>query len=201
MERNTGVALTHRMGALPLAPLPVLAMLVQGCLVESERARYPQTAKLAAVDVLHGTTITDNYQWLEHGDDPCVQKWTEAQDKFAREFIDALPERRWLINRFEHLWRYDDEGRPREALIGDRVFFSRKREDDEKRTYLTRETLEAPAVELLNPNEWDETKSLAGTVPSRDGKYRAFGVADGGDEDARIRIMDVATIKVFPDRL
>jgi prolyl oligopeptidase len=39
----------------------------------------PQTPARPIVDVLHGTTLTDRYRWLEHGKDPEVAAWTRAQ--------------------------------------------------------------------------------------------------------------------------
>ena len=39
----------------------------------------PETPARPVVDVLHGTTLTDRYRWLENGRDPEVEAWTRAQ--------------------------------------------------------------------------------------------------------------------------
>ncbi len=39
--------------------------------------QYPETPKIAVKDTLHGIVITDNYRWLEDGENPDVINWEE----------------------------------------------------------------------------------------------------------------------------
>jgi prolyl oligopeptidase len=162
---------------------------------------YPSTEKTPVVETIHGVTLTDNYQWLEDPKDQKVKNWTDKQHELTYSLIDVLPQRTWLTNRFNQLWRYDDESVPREVLKGKRLFYSIKNKDEDKWIYMTKAHADAEPVELLNPNEWPENDSLDLTRPSRDGKYLAFGVAEAGNEDPKIRIMEVATKKILPDTL
>jgi len=50
-------------------------------------------------------------------------------------------------------------------------------------------------VELLNPNKWGAHDTLDFAVPSRDGKYVAYGRAQGGDENPITHVLEVATMK------
>src|SRR5262245_25318997 len=54
-------------------------------------AAPPATPKNLATDVYHGVAITDEYRWLENGNDKDVQKWSEAQNAHARSVLDKLP--------------------------------------------------------------------------------------------------------------
>lgn len=165
------------------------------------KVKYPKTEKIAVKDTLHGTVLIDNYQWLENGDDTKVKEWTEKQEELTRSIIDSLPQREFLIKRFNELWRYDDESVPWRVLNGERIFFSSKKKDDEKWIYNTKENENAEPVELINPNKWDAVETLHGVSSSRDGKYLAFGKARGGDENPVVSVMEVATKKVLSDSL
>src|SRR5215813_4301892 len=51
----------------------------------------PATARRPVTDTYFGTTVTDDYRWLENGADPEVIAWSEAQNARARSVLDALP--------------------------------------------------------------------------------------------------------------
>jgi prolyl oligopeptidase len=166
-----------------------------------KKLNYPPTDKIKVVDTLHGTEIIDYYQWLENANDPKVQKWTEAQERLTRSVLDSLPQRSWVIERLNQLWRYDDESIPHKVIEGERIFLWTKKKEGEKWIYNVKENEDAPIIELLNPNNWDPTETLSGVKPSRDGKYVAFGKAIGGNENPIVKIMEVATKKILPDTL
>jgi len=161
----------------------------------------PETNKVPVSEDFHGTTLTDDYAWLQDAEDPEVIAWTEAQTAYAASVIDDLPQKVWLAGRFNELWRYDDESVPRRVLEGDRLFYYTKKKEDEKWVYVTRANEGAEPVELLNPNEWPETETLAGISASRDGKFIAFGKAHGGDENPVVEVMNVETGEMLPDKL
>src|SRR5580692_8366732 len=65
-------------------------------------ARPPATPVNPVRDLLHGLDLVDNYRWLEgdHADPdrmgqvtPEVGSWTDAQNQYTREVLDALPGR------------------------------------------------------------------------------------------------------------
>ncbi len=86
-------------------------------------------------------------------------------------------------------------------LDGERLFYWTKKKEDEKWVYMTKVTEDAEGVVVLNPNEWDDTETLGGTNPSRDGQYVAYGVAHGGDENPVVQIMVTETGELLPDTL
>jgi prolyl oligopeptidase len=168
---------------------------------KTPKVTYPETPKITVCDTLYGTVLKDDYRWLENAQDSLVTTWTEAEEKLTHSLLDNLPQRTWLMERLNELWRYDDESVPHRCLIGDRIFISTKKKDDEKWVYCTMEREGASRVELLNPNKWDPTETLDGAVPSRDGQYVVYGVARGGDENSVYRVMVSSTGELLPDTL
>jgi prolyl oligopeptidase len=167
----------------------------------SQKLQYPQTKKIPVVNSYHGTDITDNYRWLEKGEDEEVNAWVEAQERLTHLLIDKLPHRQWLANRFNELRRYDDEDVPKAVIDGEKVFVYTKKENEDKWVYNVKDNPEAPLRVLIDPNEWEKTETLAYPVPSRDGRYVAYGVAHGGDENPIYRILVTETGEVLPDSL
>jgi prolyl oligopeptidase len=161
---------------------------------------YPQTPKIAVIDSLHNTEIIDEYRWLEDSNNPAVQTWLAEQESITHSIIDTLPQHEWLIERLTALWRYDDEQAPYQVLSSTRLFFWARKKEWERWAYYYREQESAPATILLNPNEWG-SKTLDFVQPSRDGKYIAFGIAEAGNEQTAVQIMDIATRTIISDSL
>ena len=65
---------------------------------------YPPTPKKPVTDTYGNITVTDDYRWLENGDDPEVKAWSAAQTKLTRSVLDALPVRAELAERFRELF-------------------------------------------------------------------------------------------------
>lgn len=162
---------------------------------------FPETPKIAVRDTLHGTVILDNYQWLEKADDPQVKEWTAAQMTFTQSYLDTVSQRAYLAQRFNELWRYDDETVPRRVPDSGRLFFWVKKTSNEKWAYAMKDNDQAETRIILDPNTWPENDQVHGAVPSRDGKYLAYGKAVGGNESPVVHIMEIDTGRILPDSL
>jgi len=84
----------------------------------------PPTPVEAVTDTLHGTLVVDPYRWLENGADPKVQAWTEAQNAYTRQVLDAWPGRAALTARYDTLFAIDTAVGA--TVAGSRVFLERK---------------------------------------------------------------------------
>ncbi len=162
---------------------------------------YPTTKMIPVVNDYHGTKITDNYRWLEDASTEEVQAWTTEEEAFTHSITGPLPQRAWLEERFNALWRYDDETVPHPVLDGERLFYRTKKKEDEKWVYMTKANADAEGQVVLDPNEWDDTETMGGSSASRDGKYVAYGVAHGGDENPIVRVMVTETGELLDDTL
>jgi prolyl oligopeptidase len=63
----------------------------------------PETPKKPVVDTYHGVAVPDDYRWLEADSDPAVKAWSDAENAVARDFLDAIPERKDILARVGQL--------------------------------------------------------------------------------------------------
>jgi prolyl oligopeptidase len=167
---------------------------------EQNQGIYPATERIRVDENIHGTWIIDHYRWLEEESEK-TKEWIEKQHTFTLSQIEGKPHEKWLKQRFSELWRYDDTTVPVELSDSDRLFFSGKTKDQDRWVYFTKKNINAPAELLLDPNTWPEYQSLDITSPSDDGRFLAYGIAEGGDENPVIRILDLETGNLLPDTL
>jgi prolyl oligopeptidase len=159
------------------------------------RPAYPAAERLDLVDDVLGHAVPDPYRWLEDPDDPRTIAWSDAQDELARPYLDGLPGRDALRARLTTLQRAGMVGPP--YWRGTRAFFVRREPGQEHAALLVREA-DGTERTLVDPSALDPdgTTTLDGWSPSIEGDLLAYQLSTGGDEEARLRIMDVATGEV-----
>ena len=74
-----------------LAPICLMSVvaLAQGAVVPQP----PATPKRPVTDEYGAIKVTDDYRWLEDVNNPAVRAWSDAQNREARSYLDALPMR------------------------------------------------------------------------------------------------------------
>ena len=50
---------------------------------------YPASTKQTQTDAYGSVKVADDYRWLEDWNDPNVKSWSEAENGFARKWLDA----------------------------------------------------------------------------------------------------------------
>ncbi|MBI5533294.1 MAG: S9 family peptidase [Deltaproteobacteria bacterium] len=156
---------------------------------------YPSTRTVDAKDVLHGVQVPDPYRWLEDVKSAEVQAWMQVQDKFARSWLDRLPERDAIAARLRELYYVESMGTPHR--YGKRYFYSRREAKREKSAVFWRQGASGAEQVLLDPNTWsdDGTVSLGAWSVSWDGARIAYAVKANNSDEAVLHVMDVATGK------
>ena len=160
----------------------------------------PFSTRIPIVENIHGTVVTDNFRWLEHRTDE-TEKWVSQQHALALSQIGRHPLCNWLSQRLDSLRRYDDTTVCERVAESDHLFFKTKTKEQNRWVYCMKKNKEAPFEIVLDPNTWQKEKTLDVTSPSLDGRYLAYGVATGGDENPVIRIRDLETGMDLPDTL
>ena len=180
-------------GALALSMLPAV---MQG-------ADWPATSKKPVTDVYHGAKVVDDYRWLEDFNDPAVRNWADAENRYSRACLDALPERAAL---YEQLKRLLSDPAPRYRLLTLRhgLFFALKQQPPKEQPALvTLASPDDPASErvVVDPNQLDAkgTTAIDFYVPSADGKLVAVSLSHEGSESGDVHVFDVATGKPLSD--
>ncbi len=152
----------------------------------------PATPARPVTDVVHGTTLTDPYRWLEDNKSEEVVKWTRAQHDAALGWLAKnTPEVPGLR---DELTRYTDRTitSPPSYKKG-REFFTRKVKGEAQAKLYTR--LDGKEVLLFDPLKLDPSgkSSLSGNAYSRDASIIAVGIQVAGDELPTQYIIDSRT--------
>jgi len=149
---------------------------------------------------LHGRWFGDPYAWLEQLDDAESQEWIATQEAVTRSVLDAVPGRDWLRTTLARSSRYERLSPPIPAGTHGWEFLWWAGVDDEKSLFMLRRGADAPLETVLDPNGWADDEVLVFAVPSPDGTLVAFGKSVGSSHHATIRVLDVDTGMLLPDR-
>ena len=165
----------------------------------------PQTPKKPVTDEYQGVKVEDDYQWLEKDDDPEVKAWSNAQNQRTRTYLDKLPDRAAIE---KQLTGWYAKTSPSYSGLVSRpgILFAMKFQPPKQQqmlvTLASADNLKSEKM-VLDPNALDAkgTTAIDWFAPSRDGKYVAISISQGGSEDGTLHIYETATGKALPDSI
>jgi prolyl oligopeptidase len=164
---------------------------------------YPKAAKQPVTDSYGDVHLSDDYRWLEDWSDPKVQAWSEAENGFARKWLDAGPGREAIRARVEQLM---GDTSPSWVAFTARhgVYFALERRPPKQQPYLVvLKSLDdaSSAKVIVDPGVVDPSgsTSIGWFEPSPDAKRVAVSLATGGAEHGDVHVFDVATGKQLKD--
>ncbi len=162
---------------------------------------YPATRQVDQVDNYHGTRVSDPYRWLEDDNSAETKAWVQAQNAVTEKYFAAMPQRVPARKIYTELFNFERFGVPFKE--GGRYFWTRNDGLQQQAVLYTATSLAATPQVALDPNTLtkDGTAALGGTVPSRDGKLLAYGVAKAGSDWQTWRVRDLASGKDLADTL
>jgi prolyl oligopeptidase len=162
---------------------------------------YPVARRSDQVDDYHGEKVADPYRWLEDVDSAETKTWVEAQNKVTFGYLEQIPQRAAIKERFTQLWNFERYGVP--VKRGGKYFYTRNAGLQNQAALYVADSLQAEPRLLLDPNTLlaDGTAALVGWEPSEDGKLLAYGIAEAGSDWEIWRVRDVATGKDRADEL
>lgn len=154
---------------------------------------YPETQRGDVLDDYHGRQVADPYRWLEDTESAATADWIDRQNQVTDAYLAALPEREAIANRLRELWNYERFGVPQPR--GGHYFYTRNDGLQDQSVYYRAGSLDAEPEVLIDPNRLSEdgTVALADAVPSEDGQWLAYGLADGGSDWRTWKVREVAT--------
>ena len=142
-------------------------------------------------EVLHGVEVTDPYRWLEDQDSPRTRQWLEEQMRYARAYLDNIPDRDRARKRIEELLSIETYDSLQKA--GTRYFFRKRAARQEQFCIYMREGADGEDQLLVDP-------AARGTGPytavkplrvSPDGKLLVYEVKQGGERSGTFEILDI----------
>jgi prolyl oligopeptidase len=163
------------------------------------------TQKKPVTDEYQGVKVEDNYQWLENDSDPAVKSWSDAQNQKTRAYIDKLSDRAAVEKQLSD-WYAKTSPSYTGLVSRPGTLFAMKFQPPKQQpmlaTLASADDLKSEKI-ILDPNELDAkgTTAIDWFVPSRDGKYVAISISQGGSEDGTLHIYETATGKALPDSI
>lgn len=164
---------------------------------------YPQTARGDVVEEQFGVRVADPYRWLEDDvrNNPAVRDWVTAQNRVSSAFLERLPHRTAFRARMSQLYDYERFSVPQKA--GTHYFYTRNDGLQNQSVLYVRDGLSGAARTLIDPNSWsqDGATALGDWEPSKDGRYVAYGIQEGGTDWRVLKVIETATGRVLDDEV
>jgi prolyl oligopeptidase len=162
---------------------------------------YPPSKKVDVVDDYFGTKVPDPYRWLEDENSAETKSWVDAQNALTFSYLDKIPYREKLKARLTELYNYPRFTAPFHR--GDRYFFTKNDGLQNQNVYYIQKGVKGTPEVFLDPNKFssDGTSVLRGFSLSKDGKYVAYGISQGGADWITVHVMEVETRKDLSDEL
>jgi len=153
----------------------------------------PPVAEVRPVtNTYHGVDVVDPYQWLEDPSDPEVRAWSDAQNAWARQYLDALPGRETIGARVRAILTSAVRSHRDVTPAGGRFFALEHRPPREQPFIVVLSSLDDPdsARVLVDPTAIDESGAVAidWLVPSPDGTTLAVSLSRGGSERGDVHV-------------
>jgi prolyl oligopeptidase len=155
------------------------------------RADYPPARRLDLVEDLFGYRVADPYRWLEDADAPETRQWLAGEEELWAAYRAELPGREKFAARVRELMQVGYVGVP--AWRGTSRFYLQRDPGQEHGVYYVADG--ADVRSLIDPIAIDPSgrTTLDAAQPDKEGRLLAYQLSAGGDEEALLRVMDVAS--------
>lgn len=163
---------------------------------------YPQAYRDSSmVDSFGQLSVLDPYRWLESTESASTSAWIEAQNKITQDYLKQIPFRGAIRSRLEELWNYERFSSPQKH--GEFYYHFRNAGLQNQDILYRQSTLEAEPEKVLDPNQFssDGTTALGSLAFSGDGQYLAFELSAAGSDWREIRIMDLSSKQLLPEKI
>src|SRR6056297_1600351 len=149
----------------------------------------------------HGTTVKDEFRWLEDEDSEETKKWIKKEVKISKRYFQNLSNYKEVENRIKELMDYEEYTFPK---INDNNLYFFKREGLKNQPYLSEYQLEENTEKILiDQNEFstDGTVAITNFFPDNKNHYIAYTLAESGSDRQRIFIYDTHKQNIIDDKL
>ncbi len=198
MRTTSSTLSTPRRRLVQLIALSTLSLAAAGGARAADPA-YPATQQRPVQDQFHGTTVSEDYRWLEDFESPEVKQWVAAQNALTRARLDAIPGREALAARIKELVMTRPTGYGSLGHYGKHWFAMKYEPGRQQPRIVVMDSPDKPETErvVLDPVQLAADGSLAidWFKPSPDGKRIAVSLSEKGSERGSLHLYDVASGK------
>ncbi|MBK9108278.1 MAG: S9 family peptidase [Saprospiraceae bacterium] len=162
---------------------------------------YPDTRMDTVIDNYFGNSVPDPFRWLEDDRSAETGEWVKRQNELSFSYLDKIPFRKALRQRLEVLFNYERWSTPIKKS-GHYYFFKNNGLQNQDVLYGTDSLGKEPKL-IIDPNAFskDGTSSLSSYSFSKDGRYMAFQVSEGGSDWNNILVLDLESNEHLKDTI
>jgi prolyl oligopeptidase len=163
--------------------------------------QYPITAKEEKTLDFFGTPVSDPYMWLENDTAANTEAWVNEQIALTTNYLDSIPFRQKIKDRFTELFNFEKVGAPIKA--GEYYFMFRNSGLEPQGKYFVRKGEEGAEEVFLDVNALSPEGTTAASLLGADdsNRFMAVSVNEAGSDWGRIEVYDIATKTRLADRL
>ena len=172
----------------------------------NQKPSYPKAKTVDQHDQYFGTNVADPYRWLENADGEDTAQWVKAETQVTDEWLAAIPDREKISKRITSLMNYERYPNNAFGIAGamtwaGRTFVFRNSGLQNQYVLYTGDQDGKTVHVLLDPNTLrsDGTAALTGLVPSTNGKFLAYALAQAGSDWSEWRVRDLDSGKDLAD--
>lgn len=162
-------------------------------LASNESASPPATERIEVKDLHHGVEVVEHYRWLEDASDPKVQAWSDAQDAYARAYLDQLPGLEVLSEELREIMGAKVERHGSFAQQGGHLFAIRDAPPKQQPFLVELKSMEDKEARVVfDPVEFDPEglTHIDWYRVSPDGKTIAMSLSRSGSEVGDLHLID-----------
>jgi prolyl oligopeptidase len=187
-----------------MAGLLLSGLLLAGTTFTTFPTPPPLPSPQPVTEQFFGTTVTDPYRYFENMQDPVVIRFFQQQNAYARAVLSGLGTAREQL--FERIRSLDNSGAVVSGVtrVGPYYFYEKLNPGDNSPKLYVRNADGSGERLLVDPQRLataGKHYTINYFLPSLDGRYVAYGIAEGGSEASVIHIVDAATARVLPDAI
>ena len=192
-----------------LLPIVLVASLFTSCNNQKESTevplmtiqQYPATAKEEKTLDFFGTSVSDPYMWLENDTAANTEAWVNEQIALTSGYLDSIPFRQKIKDRFTELFNFEKVGAPMKA--GEYYFMFRNSGLEPQGKYFVRKGETGAEEVFLDVNALSAEGTTAASLLGADdsNRFMAVSVNEAGSDWGRIEVFDIATKTRLSDRL
>src|SRR5260370_5147618 len=150
-------------------------------------------------EIIHDVVVSDPYRWLEDRHLPETEEWIADQQRRCEEYFADCGNLDALRSRVrEYL---DVEVLDQPAKVAGRYFYRRRNRGQEQASIYERNISTGHERLLVDPSALGPFASVGIHRISEDGSLLAYELKDGVEDKKAIRIVDVESGRILPDRI
>ncbi len=150
----------------------------------------PGTTLKPVTDDYLGTSIVDNYRWLEDAKSEETRAWIDEENSFTHQYLSQVSLRPQMVRRLTQLQRVDVSDIP--LLRGQKYFFAKRLADENQASIYLCDGWKGNDERLVDATRLstDQNSSLSIQDVSDDGRLLGYGVRQGGADEESLHFLD-----------